>query len=333
MSAFLFVWTSATYVYAAVQVTTGTVNVTTSLALRAKPDVKSTALAWMKKGESVEVISKQGEWYQVKYKTKPGYAKASYIKIKANQEPTIQPTPKPLPALEEAEKEPIQKEELPIEENIFKVVIDAGHGGKDNGATGTIGNKEKDLTLMIAERVESKLKNNPSYDVTMTRTHELDEELIKKKVKQEPKEKANIANDKRADIFVSIHINSVTSSPSANGTETLYNGTQQDKKLAEVMHKHFVKATGFKNRGVKIRPNLVVLRDTKMPAVLLEVGFMSNHNENMTMLNPEFQERVAQGIVDGINEYFNMANPTFNQEVGFIFCCYAFFYKETFNVS
>ncbi|MCP1358170.1 hypothetical protein, partial [Aneurinibacillus migulanus] len=53
MSAFLFVWTSATYVYAAVQVTTGTVNVTTSLALRAKPDVKSTALAWMKKGESV----------------------------------------------------------------------------------------------------------------------------------------------------------------------------------------------------------------------------------------------------------------------------------------
>ncbi|WP_161795272.1 SH3 domain-containing protein, partial [Aneurinibacillus migulanus] len=76
---FLFVWTSTTYVYAAVQVTTGTVNVTTSLALRAKPDVKSAALAWMKKGESVKVISKQGEWYQVKYKTKPGYAKASYI--------------------------------------------------------------------------------------------------------------------------------------------------------------------------------------------------------------------------------------------------------------
>lgn len=320
ISVFWFVWTSTTYVYAAVQVNTGTVNVTTSLALRAKPDVKSTALAWMKKGEVVEVVSRQGEWYQVKYKKKLGYANAPYIKVETNQEPTLQPIPKPLPALEETEKEPIQKEERPTGENIFKVVIDAGHGGKDNGATGTLGNKEKDLTLMIAERVESKLKNNPSYDVIMTRTRELDEELMKKKVKQQPKEKANIANDKQADIFVSIHINSATSAPNASGTETLYNGTQQDKKLVEVMHKHAIKATGFKNRGVKIRPNLVVLRDTKMPAVLLEVGFMSNHNENMTMLNPEFQERVAQGIVDGINEYFNMANPTFDQEVGFIFC-------------
>ncbi|MNV12182.1 Sporulation-specific N-acetylmuramoyl-L-alanine amidase [compost metagenome] len=111
-----------------------------------------------------------------------------------------------------------------------------------------------------------------------------------------------IANDLKADIFISVHGNSAA--PTATGSETYY--TRPDSiELAGVMHKYLVEATGLPDRKVR-QKSLQVTRETKMPAVLLEVGYLSNKNDEPLMYDDAFQERVAEGIVAGIKEYLGL---------------------------
>ncbi|MEK3781244.1 N-acetylmuramoyl-L-alanine amidase family protein [Paenibacillus sp. FSL R5-0810] len=171
------------------------------------------------------------------------------------------------------------------------VVIDAGHGGSQPGATSVTGKSEKVMNLDLALKVEALLKNEKNIEVVMTRSDDSTLGL---------KDRVKIANDLKADIFVSIHGNSSTSS-SPNGTETYYT-RDASKQLANVIHKHLAKATGLFDRGVKYS-SLHVTRETKMPAVLLEIGFLSNKGDEAQLFNEDFQNRVAQGIVEGIKEY------------------------------
>lgn len=176
------------------------------------------------------------------------------------------------------------------------VVLDAGHGAHDGGAVvGITGKLEKDFTLSLSLKIEALLQNNPNIEVIMTRDGDTYPELV---------ERAKIANNANADIFISVHANSVAGSPSASGTETYYKKSE-DKALADIIHKHMSKATGFKDRKVK-SANLSVLRNTDMPAALLEVGFLSNKAEEATLFDEDFQDRVAQSIVDGIKEYLKL---------------------------
>ncbi|MCJ8014305.1 N-acetylmuramoyl-L-alanine amidase family protein [Paenibacillus sp. KQZ6P-2] len=174
------------------------------------------------------------------------------------------------------------------------VVIDAGHGGKDPGTTGITGKREKDFTLSMALKVQKLLKQDPNIDVVLTRSNDTFVELS---------ERAKIANDLKADVFVSIHANSAGSS-AATGTETYY---QRDasKALANTMHKYLVQATGLPDRGVRYG-NFHVIRETKMPAVLLEVGYLSNKNDEAALFSDSFQQRVAQGIANGIKDYLGV---------------------------
>jgi N-acetylmuramoyl-L-alanine amidase len=115
-------------------------------------------------------------------------------------------------------------------------------------------------------------------------------------------DRSNLANKLNADIFVSIHGNSGPST--ATGVETFY--TRSDSaQLAKVMHKYLVQSTGLADRKVKTQ-SLHVTRETKMPAVLLECGFLSNSNDESKMFTEQFQDSVANGIVKGIKEYFGM---------------------------
>lgn len=173
------------------------------------------------------------------------------------------------------------------------IVLDAGHGDHDSGAVGATGKLEKDLNLSLILKVEALLKKESGVDVILTRDDDTFVSLTGR---------AKVANDLGADVFISIHANSA--SASASGTETFYY-KNQDKALATIVHKHLVSATGFKDRKVK-SGNLSVLRNTKMPAALLEIGFLSNKTEEATMFKEDFQNRVAQGIVDGIKEYLNL---------------------------
>lgn len=167
------------------------------------------------------------------------------------------------------------------------IVIDAGHGGRDPGATGT--KHEKEFALTMALKLEKRLQGS---DVAAVLTRQKDVYL-------ELSRRAQIANNLKADAFISIHANA--SNGSASGTETLY--TRPDSKpFAEVLQKHLAQATGLRDRGVKEK-NLAVTRETKMPAALIEVGFIDNKDDEAKLFDPAFQDKVIEALAKCILEY------------------------------
>lgn len=173
------------------------------------------------------------------------------------------------------------------------VVIDAGHGDQDPGAIGVTGKREKDFNLAMALKVEALLKKEPQIDVVLTRSDDTFLAL---------KERVKVAQNINADIFISIHANS--GPVAATGVETFYSRSVS-KELANIMHKYLVKSSGLKDRGVKMA-SLHVTRETTMPAVLLEGGFLSNKSDEAVLFTENFQNNVAKGIVAGIKEYLGI---------------------------
>ncbi|AIQ11101.1 hypothetical protein PDUR_03090 [Paenibacillus durus] len=176
----------------------------------------------------------------------------------------------------------------------YQVVLDAGHGGTDPGNTSVGGRYEKEFNLAIVLKLAKVLEEDPNISVFLTRQ---DDTAVKRA------DRATFANNLKADIFISIHGNSYRKQ-SASGTETHY--TRDDsKELADVLHRHIVPATGFIDRKVR-KSNFQVTRETVMPAVLCEIGFMSNPQEERTMWDEQFQLRVAEAIAAGIKEYLQV---------------------------
>lgn len=179
------------------------------------------------------------------------------------------------------------------------VVIDAGHGGKDPGAKGTLGEKtyyEKDITLSIATLVKKKLEEN-GISVIMTRTGDTYPTLT---------ERSALANEKDAAMFVSVHVNSAGNAPKANGIEVYYAASNNNnyygttsKNVATSVLNEMLSQTGALSRGVKVESHAVT-RTSLMPAILVEVGFISNEEEMQKLISTEYQEKLAKGISDGI---------------------------------
>ncbi|SDF41347.1 N-acetylmuramoyl-L-alanine amidase [Fontibacillus panacisegetis] len=173
------------------------------------------------------------------------------------------------------------------------VVIDAGHGGSDPGASSVTKKKEKDFNLAVALKVEKLLENEPNIEIVMTRDSDTYPTL---------QERAKLANSINADIFISIHANA--GSATASGVETYY--TKSDSlALANVMHKYLVQSSGLSDRKVRTK-SLHVTRETTMPAVLLECGYLSNSKDDAVLFTEDFQNSVAEGIAKGIKEYLGM---------------------------
>lgn len=169
----------------------------------------------------------------------------------------------------------------------YSIMMDAGHGGRDPGAVYN-GRQEKDDTLRLALAVGENLQNN-GIDVEYTRTTD---------VYETPYEKAMEANEAGADLFISIHRNSFPSDNTAFGVESLvYDLSGLKYEIAESVNQQ-LEAVGFRNLGVKARPNLVVLKRTKMPAVLIEVGFINSDVDNR-LFDENFND-IALAISDGI---------------------------------
>ncbi|MDY8021360.1 N-acetylmuramoyl-L-alanine amidase [Paenibacillus polymyxa] len=174
------------------------------------------------------------------------------------------------------------------------VVIDPGHGGKDPGAGSVTGRHEKEFTLAVALKVEQFLQNDPDIQIVLTRNGDTYPTLD---------ERPQLANSQQASVFVSIHGNSMQASDKGktNGSETYY-ARQDSLALAKTMHKYLVTATGFKDNGIRVA-NHAVTRKSQMPAVLLECGYLSNLSNEAAMFTEETQEKIAEGIVDGLKEY------------------------------
>ncbi len=167
------------------------------------------------------------------------------------------------------------------------IILDAGHGGYDNGASYQ-GRKEKDDTLRVALAVGQELEDE-GYNVLYTRTTDRYDSPI---------EKARIANRSGADYFISFHRNSGTNPNTYNGTQALvYAADTEAERIGEAINQELVDF-GFKDLGVVERPGLVVLRRTQMPAVLMELGFINNDMDNQKF-DEEF-DKMVDAIVDGV---------------------------------
>ena len=194
------------------------------------------------------------------------------------------------------------------------VYLDAGHGGYDPGAS-YFGISEKSLTLAIQSRVKAKLEAE-GYQVVTTRTSDTYVDLT---------DRSRAANASESDIFVSIHINASGSS-ATQGIETYYyqpyaeypsriNATyhanptrlNMSDTLANAIQSSLINATGAQNQGVK-RQTFAVLRETTAPAVLLELGFLSNPQEAARLNTSAYQETLANAIVAGIKRYYSIYN-------------------------
>lgn len=178
------------------------------------------------------------------------------------------------------------------------VVIDPGHGGGDPGAIGPTGYKEKDANLSIGLKAKSILESS-GYQVTMTRTSDTSVSL---------QQRCDVADAAKAEVFVSIHNNSSTSS-GASGTETFYFPTSTSgKTLASYIQEEIVRLVDRQDRGATPR-DFYVLRNTGMPAALVEGAFLSNPEEEALLKDSSFQQKLAQGISNGILRYFGDLNP------------------------
>lgn len=174
------------------------------------------------------------------------------------------------------------------------IVLDAGHGGKDAGANhGDL--YEKDINLAVAKKTKA-LLSEAGYKVKMTREDDTYAALS---------DRVTFANRRNAKVFVSIHCNS-SEDGSGNGIETFYAESKNwnSEKLAESIQTNIVNATGAKDREVKTADYAVIL-GTDMSAALVEVGFLTDKNERTLLQNEDYQQKLAEGISEGILDYLS----------------------------
>jgi len=218
-------------------------------------------------------------------------------------------------------------------ERIITVVLDPGHGGSQKGAVGVEGFVEKDFTLKMAQALLARLSQNSRLKVLLTRQGDEDVSLEKR---------VEMANSQNADLFVSIHANSI-SRPNIGGVETFFHaldasgeearrvagyenssgsGTadsgdllqfiladiQQTERLnssaqlASLLHRRLVKALPWEDRGI-MQADFIVLRNTRMPSVLLELGFVTNRRDVKLLRQDESLEKLALAIAEGLEEF------------------------------
>jgi len=174
------------------------------------------------------------------------------------------------------------------------VVIDAGHGGKDPGARSVLGFYEKDINLSVALDV-ARLLEQRGLMVKLTRTDDYFVEL---------EDRAAMANSIDADLFVSIHSDSFPNNTRRGFTVYVANAASSSSRRAASAIARSMSGTGLNSFGVQTA-NYHVLTDTRGPAVLVELGYLSNRSEAALLRSASFQDRLAAAVADGISDYFD----------------------------
>ncbi len=181
-----------------------------------------------------------------------------------------------------------------------KIYIDQGHN-PENPNAGAVGNglREQDVTYRVGQELATLLRRSGNWEVRLSRP--TPETLLGTSNATSLRERVNGANSWGADYFISIHTNA-SDNPNASGVEAYaYSRPSRAFELGEDIVDEIVDITGLRDRGMKVRPGLYVLKNTSMPAVLVELGFITNPGDATIMRdNPELY---AQGIYNGIAEY------------------------------
>lgn len=177
----------------------------------------------------------------------------------------------------------------------YIVVLDAGHGDQDSGAVSVNGRYEKDFNLAVILKVAKLLENEAKIETRLTRSDDTFVEL---------NDRVAFANKWPADLFVSVHANKFNK-PTVRGTETYY-FREDSAGLAKLLHGKILQATGFNDRGVRTA-DFRVIKYTNMPAVLCEIGYLSNAEDEQALFDENIQNKVAEAIAAGIKQYLQIS--------------------------
>ncbi len=256
-----------------------------ALNARTAPDTSAQVLTLLPQGTTLPVLAEQGDWFQVILPSgQTAWIAGWFTTVSTREVPPSTSNP----------GGSIPMGPSPLAGKI--IVIDPGHGGSNSGATGVTGLVEKHLVLDVSLRLAAKLRQ-AGATVVMTRSDDSTVYLA---------QRVAIAEAARAHAFVSIHANA---HPDRNvsGTETYYfRGRVNDTEsyyLAAHLQNELVKALGLRNIGVK-HGNFHVIRETTMPAALVELAFLSNRNDEALMWTSQFRENSAQAIFRGLERFF-----------------------------
>ena len=288
------------------QETVSYVVTSTDVRLRAEPNTNCTVLAGLYPATRMLLLEELDGWYKVSYEGQEGYISADYAVIETATETETQT-------------------QTSSAENGYVIMLDPGHQLKGDsttepngpnstemkarvtsGATGVAtGVNEYELTLEIGQLLKKELESR-GYTVLMTReTHDVNISNM---------ERAKMANEADADITVRIHANSY-SDDSVYGAETLapssgnpYVGelAAKSQKLSQAIIQSYCDATNMNNRGVKIDDTMTGINWCEMPVTIIELGFLSNPTDDTNMQDDAYQQKMIQGIADGIDAYFGL---------------------------
>ncbi|TWI59817.1 N-acetylmuramoyl-L-alanine amidase [Halalkalibacter nanhaiisediminis] len=242
-------------------------NAPEGLNVRSTPDTSRAPIARLQNGDVVQYYATTGNWAVFTFEGQTAYVSLSYLRGPSSGSTSL------------AGK---------------VIVVDPGHGGKDPGAVAN-GVREKDVVLSVGLKLKRKLEA-AGATVVMTRSTDVFIELS---------QRAAIANNRNADAFISIHANAAGAS-SASGSETFWNSTHassDSKKLAEEIQREMIKALDTRDRGVK-QGNFSVIRNSRMPSVLVELGFITNATEAKKLASNSFQEDAADAIFKGVSNFY-----------------------------
>ncbi|MGO4890243.1 N-acetylmuramoyl-L-alanine amidase [Anaerobacillus sp. MEB173] len=241
------------------------VNAATGLNVRPTPSTDQDPIARLQNGTRLQVLSVQGSWAEIVFQSIHGYVHTSYISYTSDK---------------------------PLHGKV--IAVDPGHGGRDPGAS-AFGVTEKEIVLDVGLRLQKKLEA-AGAKVVMTRSTDVFLTLD---------ERVQIAKNANANSFVSIHVNGA-SAESANGTETYWdrtNSSADSKKLADLIQKQLTEKLKLRDRGVK-EAGFYVIKNTTMPSVLVELGFVTNQTEAGKMKTAQFREDSAEAIYQGLLQFY-----------------------------
>lgn len=189
------------------------------------------------------------------------------------------------------------------------IILDAGHGGEDQGAESKNGTTEAKTNLAITLKVQ-KLLEQSGCNVILTRSddkaiYDVDAKTLRQKKSSDIKNRVKIGNESSADIFVSIHLNKIPQNQ-YYGWQTFYkNGNEQGKKLAASIQNSLNQAIEKENKRVPLKiDNVYIIKNVEIPTSIVECGFLSNEEEEKQLMNEEYQDKLAWGIYTGIISYF-----------------------------
>ncbi|WP_223591212.1 SH3 domain-containing protein [Neobacillus bataviensis] len=241
--------------------------------IRKEANVQSDVLQRANEGESFSVVSVKNDWYEIKLKNgKSGYVAGWIVSTNGSG-----------PRIEKSGADGYLKNKT--------IVLDPGHGGGDNGTTGASGTLEKNLTLRTARLLYDKL-SAAGANVYMTRNNDSYLTLPSR---------VSLASANRADAFISLHYDSNLDRSVRGMTGYYYHSYQ--KSLADTIFASTIAQTKLSNRGVRFG-DFHVIRENSQKATLIELGYLSNPEEEMTLNSGAFQENAASGLYDGLARFF-----------------------------